>query len=240
MSCEKCGFCAEELPTVENISVDARARGNYRFASMLDQALERCGVLRENLEPNDREYLKNIARTTKKQSSSDVCTTFLRDAKHIVETTKGRQSSEPTMRETGFANMFAASRGGSSTPTLERAEPAKPRSNSGFLRMFEASKNASSEDAVQRALDEIEQDEAEYRRPTRRGMGFGNMLKASQTGTFEGDETRDDEKPIPCGLAAMLEAMSPKKTHDTLDEKSHVRRGMGFKAMLDGAGKGTE
>jgi len=244
VSSQHCGFCQANLAALENTTVDARSRGNYKIATLLDVALEKCGVLRENLNADNREYLKNISRTAKTYTRSNMATNILRDAKRVVEQTKGRQSSEPTMREMGFGNMFAASRGVSSTPTPEHVEP-ELRSSSVFIRMLEASsKNTSSEDAVQRALAEIEQDEAKYRRQsselTRRGMGFGNMLKASRTGTFEGDETRDDEKPIPYGLAAMLEAMCPTKPRETLSEKSGVHRGMGFGAMLEGARSGTE
>lgn len=275
MSCEKCGFCEAELPAVENIAVDARSRGNYQIATMLDQALERCGVLRENLQTNDREYLTDISRVVKKQSSCDACTNLLKDAKNIVETTKGRQSSEPTMRGMGFGSMFAAARGSSNALTPEHIEP-ELRSSSGFIRMLEASsKNASSEDAIQRALDEIEQDEAKYATAIERTiegtiprqMGFGAMLDAVRStrtvekpepemrggwgframldGASRGNATgesveRDDVKPVPYGLAAQFEAMYPNKTRETLEERSHIRRGMGFKAMLDGAGKGTE
>jgi len=179
----------------------------------------------------------------KEESASDVCTNLLRDAKHIVETTKGRQ---PTMREMGFGNMFAASRGGSSTPTLERAEPAEPRSRGGFIRMLEESSKKTDEDAIQKALDEIVQDETKYATAIERVIegtiprqtGFAAMLEAARP-------SRAIEKPEPeirgrYGFRAMLDGASRGTTDDTLDEKSHVRRKMGFKAMLDGASRGTE
>jgi hypothetical protein len=176
MSCQKCGFCEEDLTTLENISVDARSRGNYRIATMLDQALERCDVLHKKLQPNNREYLKNVSRMVKEHPASNVCANILRDAKHVVETTKERQSSEPT----------------------------------------------------------------------RRGMGFSAMVEAARRGTFEEfnpqPETydRDSERPIPSGFRAMLDSISPNKTRETLEERPHVRRGMGFAAMLEGARRGTE
>lgn len=211
MSCQKCGFCQANLPTFENITVDARSRGNYRIATMLDEALERCGILRENLQANNREYLKNISRMVKKQSSSDVCTNLLRDAKQVVQTTKGRQSSEPTRRGTGFGNMLEGARSGT-----EGDEESQPETRqSGF----------------QKPEPEI-----------RGGWGFRAMLDGASRGNATGEsvETRDDAKPIPCGLAAMLEAISPTEPRDTLNEKSHIKRGMGFAAMLEGARSGTE
>jgi hypothetical protein len=244
VSCHKCGFCQADVTALENISVDARSRGNYRIATLLDRALERCDVLRENLQPNNREYLKNVSRMVREHPSSHECANLLRDAKQVVETDKGRQ--QPTQRETGFLYMAQYARAGSTTLTPE--------------------------ETVQCALDEIEADERQSSTPIKRGMGFGNMFEVSRRGTFEGDEefkpqpetrsgygframldgasrgnatgesveTRDDVKPIPCGLAAMLEAMSPAKTRAPLDEKPHVRRGMGFANMLEGARRGTE
>jgi hypothetical protein len=269
MSCHECGFCQADLPALENISVDARSRGNYKIATLLDAALEKCGVLQKNLQVNDREYLKNVSRMAKEQSSSDVCTTILRDAKRIVETSKGRE--QPTPHGGGFANMFAASRGVSSTPTPKHTEP-KLRSSSGFIQMLEESGEGTYKEPIQRVFDEIEQDEAKYRRPTKRGMGFGNMLKASQTGTFEGDEEPQPEKRnrdlqprlgflrmldttyqqhvengsvetrIPHGFVSMLESIWPKPTPkpvETLVKRSYIR-GMGFANMLKGAAEGTE
>lgn len=190
--------------------------------------------LHKLLSEEDEKYVTNCVRMLQSGSNEEAL---------VQEVLRYVPEAERQPKEMGFTAMLTAAR--SSNPTSQHTEPAEPCSRSGFIRMLEASsKNTSSEDAVQRALAEIEQDEAKYRRQsselTRRGMGFGNMFKASQTGTFEGDETRDDVKPIPYGLAAMLEAMSPNRTHGTLSEKSGVHRGMGFRAMLDGAGKGTE
>lgn len=252
MNCNKCGYCEADLTALENVAIDTRSRGNYQIATMLDQALERCDVLRENLQANNREYLKNISRMVKKQSSSDVCTNLLRDAKQVVETTKGQQQTTP--HRGGFVNMLAASRGVSSTPTPEQTEP-ELHSSSEFIRMLEESSERTHEETVQRAST-----------PTRRRMGFKNMFEASQRGTLEGDEEPRDrdsqprlgflrmldtsyqrhvengsvETRIPYGLAASLEAMSPTKPRKPLDERSGVHRGMGFANMLEGARSGTE
>jgi hypothetical protein len=237
MSCEKCGFCEAELPTVQNIALDARSRGNYKFATLLDAALENCGVLRENLQANEREYLKDISRVVKKQSSEDACVNLLKDAKNIVETTKGRQSSEPTMRGMGFANMFEAARGSSNAPTPEHIEP-ELRSSSGFIRMLEASsKNASSEDAIQRALDEIEQDEAKYIQssaPRRRTNESGFMAMCEVARGARTNETAQPEPQTHSGFLRMLD--SDYQVYVTRgSEGTHDRIPYGFSEMLEAA-----
>jgi hypothetical protein len=237
MSCHECGFCQADVTALENVAVDTRARGNFRIAALLNQALERCGVLRENLQANDREYLKNVSRMVKKQPSAHTCTNILRDAKHVVEITKGRQSSKPMMREVGFGSMFAASRGISSTPIPKQTEP-EFQSNSEFIRMLEESK---------KGTDEIEHDETKH--PIERviadtiprQMGFGAMLDAVRP-------SRVIRKPEPetrgrYGFCAMLDGASrgtDMLESEALDKRQRVHRYMGFTNMLEGAARGTE
>ena len=100
----------------------------------------------------------------------------------------------------------------------------------GFANMLEAARPSR---AIEKPEPEI-----------RGGWGFRAMLDGASRGNAVGGysiEPRDDAKPIPSGLAAMLEAISPKnRTRETLDDKPHVVRGMGFAAMLEGASRGTE
>ena len=119
----------------------------------------------------------------------------------VPEVLRYLKRPEDHSRESGFTAMLAAAR--SSNPTSQHTEPTEPRSMSGFLRMLEeSSKKVSIEEAVQRALHEIEADEKKYR-PIRREMGFG----------------------------AMLEAVRPAKTTETLQSDPQTR--LGFLRMLD-------
>jgi hypothetical protein len=247
MSCHECGFCQTDLSEIENRSIDARARGNFNVAALLESALENCGVLRDALPRDDRQYLKNVSRKVERYTGSDMATTLLRDAKEVVRRSKEGQSTpcepELTRGRMGFGSMFAASRGGSSTPTPKRTEP-ECHSNSGFIRMLDESKKGTDESkhVIERVIESA----------IPRHAGFGTMLDASRRGTFEGDEpepqthmldTTSDDRPHlvrrGMGFANMLEA-SGKGTFNDQDDKPRARRGMGFGAMLDGAARGTE
>jgi hypothetical protein len=279
---------------------------------MLNGESER--LLKRGLTEHDLEYIENahsVIQRSIDNGQHEQANVILRDIGQLRE----RVAPQPTNRASGFTHMVECARGVSTVPTQEPEPTPETRGTSGFSAMLSASSKdkKTPEDAIQKALDEMEQDEAKHRqqssKPTRRGMGFGNMLAASQTGTFEGDEepqpetrsliqsgfqrrgagfgsmleasrrgtfegdeefksqpetrsgygframldgasrgnatgqsveTEYDVKPIPCGLAAMLDAMSPNRTRDTLDEKPHVRRGMGFTNMLRDAAEGTE
>jgi hypothetical protein len=109
----------------------------------------------------------------------------------------------------------------------------------------ESSRNASSEEPIQRALDEIVADEAKYATTVERVNE--NMIPRNGVMTmFErvcASRTRDEPEPEirgRYGFRAMLDGASKGTTDDTLDKKSGFHRGMGFGAMLEGARTGTE
>jgi len=223
MSCHECGFCQADLTTLENIAVDARSRGNFKIATLLDVALEKCGILRENLQTNDREYLKNISRMAKEEFTSDVSTNLLRDAKRIIETSKRQQSSEPTRRGMGFGNMLEASRRGTfETRAIERTiENIIPRN--GVFTMLERA-------CACKPSNELEP-------PTR--LGFLRMLDRHYQEHVK-NGSNETHNRIPIGFTEMLEAAFPHENSTKPDYKQRVvRRGMGFAAMLEAASRGT-
>jgi len=182
--------------------------------------------------------------------------------------TSEHTAPEEERATSGFSAMLSASSKGKKTDeeTVKRAldeieadekkyrrQPSTPiKRRMGFTNMLEASQTGTfeGEEEFKRDRDSISSIPSGFQR---RGAGFGAMLEAARpsrvieirgfssgNATGQSVETEYDVKPIPCGLAAMLDAMSPNRTRETLDEKPHVRRGMGFANMLRGAAEGTE
>jgi hypothetical protein len=115
----------------------------------------------------------------------------------------------------------------------------------GFGNMLEAARSGTfEEDEEFKPQPETRQSGFQKPEPEMRGgWGFCAMLDGASRGNAAGGysiETRDDAKPIPRGFAAMLESMFPTKTRAPLNERLHIRRGMGFANMLKGAAEGTE
>jgi len=209
--CEKCGLCDADADTLGNLTTDLRSRGNFEIATSLQRALERCGVLREKLDTDNREYLKNVSRMVKEDASSDVSSALLKDAKNVVKMAKGKDQT--TVRGMGFANMLEASRSSSHSKRhednvqrdLDDRESSTPiRRGMGFANMLEASRRGT--------------------------LGIQENFKRDL----------DSVRPIPSGFRAMLETMFPNRTPEALHKKPRVLRGMGFAAMLEGASRGTE
>jgi len=110
----------------------------------------------------------------------------------------------------------------SSTPTRRMNE-------TGFAAMLNAARPA-------RATIEKPQPE------TRGAYGFRAMLTAASSGGVMSRtiETRDlSTHRVPYGFSEMLESAFPNRPPVTLDDKPRARRGMGFRAMLEGASRGT-
>jgi len=165
-----------------------------------------------------------------------------------------------------FRDLLAEAK---SRVTIITRSASEPQPKSGFRAMLDSAFSASShnneEEAIQRASDDAKyrrqsrrMNEAGFRamleaaRPSRAiekpepeirgGYGFLAMLDASSRGNAEMRDLsahRDSMRSIPWGFVAMLESMSPHRTPATLDEKPHIRRGMGFGAMLEAARRGT-
>jgi hypothetical protein len=225
MSCHECGFCQADLPTLENVAVDARSRGNYRIATMLDQALERCGILRENLQVNDREYLKNVSQMAKEHSSSNVSTNLLRDARRIIETSKERQTSAPIRRGMGFGAMLEASRRGTfeeSHPETRAIQRIIPRNG-----------------AIMTQIERVCASRTSNTPEPPAHLGFLRMLDPDYQAYMKNGSSKMYNR-TPVGFIEMLEAAFPHENPAKPDEHPRaIHRGMGFRAMLEGAAKGT-
>ena len=111
MTCNDCTFCNEDIPVLQNLEADMRARGNTRLANALEKALRNCQNLQTKLKPDNRAYLENIARI----AQSDACpideqTNLLIDAQQVIKIVKQNtelyQESKP--QERGFRGMVNA------------------------------------------------------------------------------------------------------------------------------------
>jgi hypothetical protein len=218
-------------------------------------------LLKRGLTEHDLEYIENAHTFIQRSLDNghhEEASIILRDISGL------RDRVTPFHPKSGFMAMLeAAHPSDPSIPEQTEIEPEEERINSGFSAMLSASSKGKkmNQETAQQASTPIkrgmgfgamleasrrgtfEGDEEFKSQPkTRSGYGFRAMLEGASRGnaTDESVETRDDMNPIPCGLAAMLEAMSPNRTRETLSERSHIRRGMGFANMLRDAARGTE
>jgi len=121
-----------------------------------------------------------------------------------------------------------------------------------------ASSHNNEEEAIQRASDDAKyrrMNEAGFRamleaaRPARTSktaqpepqihFGFLRMLDSKYQAHVAGESVETHDR-IPCGFGEMIAAAFPHGNPTTPYAKPHVRRGMGFANMLEGAAKGTE
>ena len=108
---------------------------------------------------------------------------------------------------------------------IEDLEPQRQRSTTGFMGMLDAAFKS----------DPSSKQEPE---PQPR-LGFLRMLDPAYQRHVSGESSETRER-IPSGFPEMLESAFPNRPPVTLDGKPRAPRGMGFRAMLEGASRGTE
>ena len=196
MTCQNCGFCKEDLETLES-------RGVYNVTRALEQALNKCDCI-GTMRKDDRKYMENIENDVNSDGwNVEDKISLLKAAQGLIQLYQRDFTPQPMQhRAAGFVAMLDAASGVIERSLEEEEQPIirDERHADGFTAMLDAAAHGISS----------EKKEDTYREaPIVRGygMGFKAMLDGAANGTIERSyQDVESNPPVQCdGFLGMLE-----------------------------------
>jgi hypothetical protein len=174
MTCQNCGFCKEDLETLES-------RGVYNVTRALERAVNKCDCI-GTMRKDDRKYMENIENDVNSDGwNVEDKISLLKDAQGLIQLYQRDFTPQPTQHEMGFTAMLDAARVERSMeeeqPNIKR-EASVRRGMGGFGEMLEESRMG-----TERSSEKNEDNTKSIIRGY--SMGFRAMLDGASYGTSE-------------------------------------------------------